>query len=296
MNILCDFEYYAPKTLAEALELTKKFGSKCKILAGGTDLMIMLKEKMITTENVIDIGDIPELREIKVDANGATIGACAKISDVNESPELQKAYGALAYACGELGSNQVRRMATLGGNACHSSPAAETPPVLCAYDAQAVVKKGDGSEQSYSIEDFIEGNRKNKLNAETGDILVKFVLPKMEPKSACKFDGIGLRSAMEIDCVNMGVKIALDSDNETIKSMKLVMGSVFPRPLVSAAVPALLVGKKLTDDLVKEAAVKAQEEAKPITDVRASADYRKDVVGALARRLIKEAYAAAKEA
>ena len=292
MNILNQFDYYAPKSKDEALKLKESLGDKAKVLAGGTDLIIMLKEKMITTEAIIDISSLDELKGIKCEkGKGAEIGACTTIAEINASKDLKAKFTALAYAAGELGSHQVRTAATLGGNCCHSSPAAETPSSLSAYGAKVVLssKKGD---REVAIEDFIQGNRKNAL--EPGEIVTKFVLPEPAPKTACRYGYIGLRGAMEIDAVNMAVNITVDGDK--ITDCKLVMGSVFPRPLVSQSIPALLKGQALTDDLIKKVGEAAQGEAKPIADIRASAEYRHDVVGALARRLVKEAYEAAKEA
>ncbi len=294
MNILHEFEYFKPKSKEEAMELGKKLGSKAKFLAGGTDLLIMMKEKMIKPDAIIDISDLEELKGIKCEeGKGAEICACTKIADIESSKELKKKYPALTYAASQLGSNQVRVMATLGGNSCHSSPAAETPAPLSALGAKVVVAGLDG-EREMSMEDFIHGNRKNDLKE--GEILYKFVLPEPAKHSACRYGHIGLRNAMEIDCANMAANIELEDDKETIKNVKLVMGSVAIRPLVSQAIPSLLKGKKLTDDLITKTGEAAQNEAKPISDVRASAEYRKDVIGALARRLVKEAYEAAKEA
>jgi len=292
LNILCEFDYYAPKTKSEALELAEKLGTKAKLMAGGTDLIIQLKESMITTEAIIDIGSLEELRGIKCEAGkGAEIGACTTIAEIEFSKDLKAKYGALAYAAGELGGASVRMAATIGGNCCHSSPAAETPASLVAYGAKVVLssKKGD---RELPVEDFITGNRKNEL--QPGEIATKFILPEPAPKSACKYGYIGLRNAMEIDAANMAVNITLDGDK--IKDVKLVMGSVYLRPLISEAVPALLKGQVLTEELIQKVGEAAQSEAKPITDVRASAEYRKDVIGALARRLTKEAYEAAKGA
>ncbi|MBP2627844.1 MAG: aerobic-type carbon monoxide dehydrogenase, middle subunit CoxM/CutM-like protein [Firmicutes bacterium] len=294
MYILNNFEYFAPETRSEALELAKKLGSKAKILAGGTDLIIQLKEKMITTENIINISGVDEFKGISCEpGKGAVIGACTKIADIEYSEALRKKYPALSFAAGEIGGPQVRSMATLGGNSCHSSPAAETPSPLSALGAIVVISSKSG-DREVPIEEFILGNRKNVL-AE-GEIVTKFVLPEPAPKSANRYAYIGLRNAMEIDAVNMAVNLVLENDGETIKAIKLVMGSVFPRPLISEKIPALLIGKKLNDELVEQAAEVAQSEAKPITDVRASAEYRRDVVATLTRRLLKEAYAAAKEA
>lgn len=294
MNILHQFDYHAPKSKSEAMELVKSLGGSAKVLAGGTDLIIMMKEKMIKPDAIIDISDVEELKGIVCkQGQGAEIGACTTISEIEFSEELGEKYGAFTYAASELGSHQVRVMATLGGNCCHSSPAAETPTPLSAYGARMVISSLEG-ERELAVEDFILGNRKNAL--QPGEIVSKFILPEPAPKSACRYGNIGLRNAMEIDAVNMAVNITLEDDRTKIKDVKLVMGSVSPRPLVSELIPALLKGQQLSEDLIAKAGEAAQSEAKPISDVRASAEYRKDVVGALARRLVKEAYEAAKEA
>lgn len=293
MNILSNFQYHAPKTKAEVLELLADIGEKSKMLAGGTDLIIMLKEKMIETENIINIGDVEELAGVTFTEEGVEIGACTKIADIEDSKDLVKDYNALVHAAGELGSYQVRTMATLGGNISHSSPAGETPTPLAALNAMVVIESKRG-ERRVKAEDFIVGNRQNVL--EKDEMVTKFVIPKPVVNSATVYGYIGLRNAMEIDAVNMAVNLELDNDKKTIKSVKLVMGSVSPKPIVSEAVPAVLVGKELCDDLVEKVGEAAMSEAKPISDIRASAEYRKDVVGALARRLTKEAYELAMEA
>lgn len=293
MNILSNFQYHAPKSKSEVLDLLADIGGKAKMLAGGTDLIIMLKEKMIATENIINIGDVEELAGVEFTKDGVEIGACTKIADIENSTELAKDYGALVKAAGELGSYQVRTMATVGGNISHSSPAGETPTPLAAMDAKVVIESKKG-QREIEVENFITGNRQNVL--ESDEMVTKFVIPAPAANSGCTYGHIGLRNAMEIDAVNMAVKVELEADKKTIKRVKLVMGSVSPRPLVSEAVPALLVGKVLNEELINEVGEAAMGEAKPISDVRASAEYRKDVVGALARRLTKEAYELAMEA
>lgn len=287
-----EFEYYAPQTRGEALELAKRLGNKAKILAGGTDLIIMMKEKMISPECLINIKEVKEFKGISYEpGKGAVIGACTRIQEIEHSDIIREKYYALSVAAGELGSPQVRSMATIGGNSCHSSPAAETPTPLVALGAKVVLSSVSG-DREMPLEEFILGNRKNAL-AE-GEILTKFILPEPAPKSASRYWYIGLRKAMEIDAVNMAVNIVLEDDNLTVKDVKLVMGSVSPRPLVSTEVPAILKGQKFSDELVEKAAAAARSEAKPITDIRATAEYRSEVVEVLARRLLKEAFDAAK--
>lgn len=293
MNILCNYEYHAPKTKAEALDLLADIGDKAKILAGGTDLVIMLKEKMIAPEHVINVAEIEELAGINFTADGVEIGAGTKISDIGASKELDKEYHALCYAADQLGSYQVRTMATIGGNIAHSLPAGETHTPLAALHAEVVIESKKG-ERRVKLEDFILGNRKNVM--ESDEMITKVFIPKPAPHSRSEYGHIGLRRAMEIDCANMTVNITLEDDKKTIKDVKMVMGSVAPKPLVSEKAPQILIGKALDEELIQKVGEAAQSEAKPISDIRASAEYRRDVIGALARRLTKEAYDLAMEA
>ncbi|MDD4238482.1 MAG: xanthine dehydrogenase family protein subunit M [Desulfotomaculaceae bacterium] len=288
-----NFEYFAPKTPGEAFELVGRLGKKAKILAGGTDLVILMKDKIVSPECLIDITNIEEFEGIKYEpGKGMVIGATTKNSEVQYSEIVKEKYYALAYAAGEIGSSQVRHMGTIGGNSCNASPSGETPTPLVALGAKVIVSSAAG-DREMPLEDFITGVR--RIDLKEGEILTKFVLPEPAPKSASRYAYMGARDANEIDCVNMAVNIELEADNQTVKSVRLVMGSVFVRPLVSAAVPALLNGKKFSDELVEKAAEAAQGEAKPITDIRASEEYRHTIVGVLARRLLKEAFAAAQE-
>lgn len=293
MNILCNYEYHAPKTKAEVLDLLADIGDKAKILAGGTDLVIMLKEKMIAPEHVINVAEIEELAGINFTADGVEIGAGTKISDIGASKELDKEYHALCYAADQLGSYQVRTMATIGGNIAHSLPAGETHTPLAALNAEVVIESKKG-ERRVKLEDFILGNRKNVM--ESDEMITKVFIPKPAPHSRSEYGHIGLRRAMEIDCANMTVNITLEEDKKTIKDVKMVMGSVAPKPLVSEKAPQILIGKALDEELIQKVGEAAQSEAKPISDIRASAEYRRDVIGALARRLTKEAYDLAMEA
>ncbi len=292
MNILCNYEYHAPKTKAEALDLLHDVGDKAKILAGGTDLVIMLKEKMIAPEHVINIADIEELKGINFTADGVEIGAGTKISTIGASKELDKDYHSLCFSADQLGSYQVRTMATIGGNIAHSLPAGETHTPLVALGAEVIMESKRG-ERRVKIEDFILGNRKNVL--ESDEMVTKVFIPKPQAHSRSEYGHIGLRNAMEIDCAIMTVNIVLEEDKKTIKDVKMVMGSVAPTPLISEKAPELLIGKELNDELIEKVAEAAQSEAKPITDIRATAEYRKDVIGALAKRLTKKAYELAME-
>lgn len=287
------FEYFAPKTSHEVLSLLERLGDKAKVLAGGTDLLIMMKEKILKPDYLIDINNVEGLKGISYEpGKGAIIGAATTISEIEYSALIKERYYALHQAAGELGSVQVRSMATIGGNSCHASPAAETPTPLVALGSKVVLSSISG-ERELPLEEFILGNRRTDLRE--GEFLTRFILPEPAPKSASRYWYIGLRDAMEIDAVNMAVYLVLESDGRTVKELKLVMGSVSPRPLVSVEVPGILVGKEFNGELLEKAALAASGEAKPISDIRASEEYRREMTAVLARRLIQEAFNAAKE-
>jgi len=282
------FEYFAPKTPHEVLDLLKRLGNTAKVLAGGTDLLNMMKEKLLKPDYLIDLNNVEELKGISYEpGKGAVIGAATTIAEVEHSPLIKEKYFALHQAAGELGSVQVRNMATIGGNSCHASPAAETPTPLVALGAKIVLSSLSG-ERELPLEEFITGNRQTALTE--GEILIKFILPEPAPKSASRYGYIGLRDAMEIDAVNMAVNLVLDDDARTIRDLRLSMGSVSPRPLISSEVPTILVGKEFSGELLEKAAVAAAGEARPISDIRASAEYRRELVAVLARRLLQEAF------
>lgn len=287
------FEYHAPQTSGQAMDLIESLGDKARLLAGGTDLLLMMKDKTLKPEHLIDINNVEEYKGISYEpGKGAVIGATTKIADLEHSTLIQEKYYALHQAAGELGSTQVRTMATVGGNSCHASPAAETPTPLVALGAKVVLSSTSG-EREMPLEEFITGNRMNAL-AE-GELLTRFLVPDLPPKSASRYSYIGLRDAMEIDAVNMAVNLTVGDDGRTVKDLRLVMGSVAPRPLVSTEVPSLMIGKEFDEKLLEKAAQAASEEAKPISDIRASAEYRRKVVAVLARRLLKNAFDAVRE-
>jgi len=285
------FEYFAPQAAKDALDLCDRLGAKAKILAGGTDLLNLMKDKLLKPEYLIDINNVDEFKGIFYEpGKGAVIGAATKISEIERSEIIREKYFALHQAAGELGSVQVRNMATIGGNICNASPAAETPTPLVALGAKVVISSLSG-DREMPLEEFILGNGETAL-AE-GEILTKFLLPEPISGSVSRYGYIGLRDAMEIDAVNLAVNLALGEDGRIIKQLKLVMGSVFPRPLVSEEAPEILIGKEFSAELAEEAARAASSESKPISDIRASAEYRREIVAVLSRRLLQEAFSAA---
>ena len=276
------FGYEKPASLREFEVLYAQHGEEGKILAGGTDLHVLIKEKLLSPRLLIDISDLVELQGISWDATrGLTILAGTKVAAIERSSLVKEHAPALAFAAANLGSNQVRWMATLAGNVCHASPAAETPPVLLAHDAELVIGR-NGGERRLPVSEFFLAYRKTAL--QPGEYVKAFRLPPLPPRSAVAYQLRGLRSAMEIDMLNMGIYLELAEDRETVAAVRLAMGSVGPVTYRARATEEELTGMRFGDEFVAAAAAGVAKEATPIDDARASADYRNRVIGVLARR------------
>lgn len=280
------FEYEKPVSLREFESLYAAKADDAKILAGGTDLMVLIKEKLLAPRLLIDISELSELKGISWDSRqGLTIMAGTKIAEIERSALVKEHAPALACAAANLGSNQVRWMATMAGNVCHASPAAETPPVLLAHDCELVIGK-QGGERNLSISRFFLSYRKTAL--EPGEYLKAFRLPPLPPNSAVAYRFKGLRKAMEIDMLNIGAYLEISEDGQTVTDMRLAMGSVGPTTYRATVTEQQLKGMKIGEDFFTAACSGAVNEATPIDDVRASAEYRNRVIGVLTRRALED--------
>ena len=281
------FEFSAPKTSDEVAALKAEQKEKAMILAGGTDLIVQMKEKAHKPEFIIDITGVESLTNIKYDkGKGCTIGAATKIETVEKTDVIKEKYPALSKGASVIGSTQIRAMATIGGNTCNASPCADTVPPLVAFGAKVNIMSKNGKREML-LEKFIKNNGITDLKPD--EFLESFTLEEPWPNSGSAYEYMGLRNAMEIDMVNFAANIAMDGDK--IKDIRLVMGSVAPMPLRGSKAEEMLKGQVPTDDLIEKAAAACAEASLPIDDIRASADYRREIVGVLAKRVIKKALA-----
>ena len=278
------FEYERPASLREFESLWAAKAQEAKILAGGTDLFVLIKEKLLAPKILIDISDLSELQGISWDAQkGLTIMAGTRIAQIERSELVKEHTPALAFAASKLGSNQVRWMATLAGNVCHASPAAETPPVLLAHDAELIIAK-QGGERTLPISEFFLAYRKTALGP--GEYLKAFRLPPLPARSAVAYQLKGLRRAMEIDMLNLGAYLELEEDGITVRDVRLAMGSVGPTTFRAKATEQKLKGMEIGDAFFSAASTGVMQEATPIDDVRASAEYRNLVIQVLTGRAL----------
>ncbi|MBI5442498.1 MAG: xanthine dehydrogenase family protein subunit M [Deltaproteobacteria bacterium] len=283
------FTYERPTSLREFEAVLARRAGEANILAGGTDLLVLVKEKVLSPKALIDIGSLAELQGISRDPSGGlTILAGTKVATIEADPLVKEFAPALAFAAAQLGSVQVRMMATMAGNVCHASPSAETPPVLLAHGAEVTLAK-EGGERRLPLSEFFLSYRKTAL--QPGEYLKAFHLPALPPRAAVAYRFRGLRNAMEIDMVNVGLYLELDAAGTTAKGVRIALGAVGPIPYRALEAEKALAGKPVGDDFAAEAATLAMAEAKPIDDVRASADYRRKMIGVMLKRAIGDCLA-----
>lgn len=284
-----NFQYFAPTSLEEALDLLYTYRGKAKLLAGGTDLFLRMEARVFQPDYVIDLKRIPELNGIRFDPQtGLVIGALTLHWDVAKSDIVQERYEAVARAAWWVGSNQTRNRGTVGGNLCNASPAADVAPPLLAYNGKVKIANRQGS-RIIPLEEFFVGPGQTCLQPD--ELLVEIELPVPPPHTGSGFQR-RTRSAMDIALVNASTVLTLD--NDVCKEVRIALGAVAPVPLRAVNAEKVLRGKPLTDALIREASAAAREEAKPISDVRSSAEYRREMVEVLTYRATQEAWEKAK--
>ena len=280
--------------MEEACSLCSDQAEQACFIAGGTDLLVQLKASDIPAlaqasaglaELVIDVTELPELRGIGRENGVLRIGAAATWSAVVGSEAVRESALAVLEAARTLGSVQVRNMATVGGNICHASPAADLVPPLLALDASLVVASASGT-RVVPLHGFALGVNRTVLAA--GELLVEIRLPAPEERSGCSFMKFG-RTASDIAIVNAATTVELDSDG-VCRDARIAMGAVGPTPMRAEGAEELLRGERLSDDLLEEAGRLAARATQCITDVRASAAYRQEVARVLVKRALEEAW------
>lgn len=276
--------YVCPASLDEAIRFLASRGGEARILAGGTDLLPRIFSEENPETTLISLSRIEELRHVETRQDGQVfIGSMATHAEVARSPLVNEHFPAIAKASHSVGSPAIRSRATLGGNICNASPSADTAPPLLGYRAKIVIA-GAAGERVLPMEDFFTGPSTTALKP--GEILKGFIL--MPPRGwVAAYEKLGVRKAMEIAIVNVCVAVKKNED-AFCSDLCIAMGAVAPTPLRATAAEKRLRGKRITAELIGEAAEAAAEEARPISDLRASAGYRKEMVRFLVKKLLSE--------
>jgi carbon-monoxide dehydrogenase medium subunit len=279
------FELVLPDTVEECLSILAARGAGAKLVAGGTDLLPQLKNGLLRPPCVVDLSGVAELRAVQdTDGGGLRIGAAVTARTLERDPRIRARYPALAESAALVGSIQVRNLATLGGNLCNAAPSADMAPPLLALDALAVIA-GPGGRRRVPLASFFLGVRRTVLAPE--DLLIEVVLPAPGPRSG----GAYLRHTprRELDIAVVGVASQLTMRNGTCARARIGLAAVAPTPLRAAAAEQALEGQAITPALIERAAALAQEAARPISDQRGSAAFRRHLVGVLTRRTLTAA-------
>ena len=280
-----EIHYESPTSIAEAIRLLAEEPG-AHILSGGTDLLIQLRNgRLPATRLVIDAKRIDELTEIQWDEDeGLRIGAAVSCRRLITSPEVVRRYPGLAEAAALIGSRQIQSRASLGGNLCNGSPAADTIPALIALGARAVVA-GTSGRRELPVEEFVTAPGRNALGE--GEILAQIFVPAVAAGTADAYQRFTPRNEMDIAVVGVAASITLDH-GQCIEA-RIALGAVGPTPLVAEEAAAELVGGPIDETRLEKAARAAREAARPISDKRGTATYRRQLVHTLSRRTITAA-------
>lgn len=280
------FEYLEPETLELALSLLAEKKESACVLAGGTDVLVKMRNGRLKPNTVIGLQRIESLNRIRFDpAKGLRIGAMARISDVATHPDIMAIYPALSRAASVMANVQVRNMGTIVGNICNAAPSAENAPPLMALSAEVTTLSLKG-ERSMPLEQFFKGPGITSI--EPDEIMTSIFVPLPVSGSGASYSRISARCGVDIAAVCVAAMVTCK--DEVCSEAKIVLGAVAPVPMRAPKAEAIIRGQSMTKDLVEKVAIKAAEESKPITDVRASAEYRKKMVQVLTFRALEQAY------
>jgi CO/xanthine dehydrogenase FAD-binding subunit len=278
---LQDFVYERPETIEEAVAAMR--GGDARALAGGTDLIPQLREGRRRAGRVVDLKRIPELSAISaLPDGGVAIGAAANATVVSRHAGVAGTYPAVAQSARLIGGVQIQNRASLGGNICNAAPSADAVPALLCHRARAVVA-GSNGRRELAMEEVFKGPGKTSLGP--GELLVAILLPPAEPRSAAKYLRFTPRREMDIAIAGAGTWIRLDAQG-AIAEARIVLASVGPTPMRALSAERSLVGERPTRALLEEAGRLAAGDARPISDTRGSADYRRSLVAVLTARAL----------
>ena len=279
-----EYEYYEPRSLKEALELLDRYGDQARILAGGTDLLVKMKARLVEPRVVINVKKIDGLRYIVEDGEQVRIGALTRLRDVENSELVKKYIPALHDAVKSMGSIQIRNMATIGGNLCNASPAADTAPPLLVHNAK-VVLSSVGGDRVLPLAEFFKGPGLTVLKP--NELLREIIVEKSIAGSSA-FKKV---SRVAVDLAIASAAVYVEVEDGFIRNARIALGSVAPKPLRAVKTESLLRGLRIDSREVLNALKTIDEEISPITDVRSTADYRRYVSKVLVLDALEVAYA-----
>ncbi len=288
-----DFEYEVPTSLANAVELLRSGNGTAKALAGGTDLIDQIRTGRLTPDLLIDVKRLPELNILRHDADGLRLGSAVPCYQILANDGIGTEFSALADAAGVIGGVQIQSRASVGGNLCNSGPAGDSIPALIALGAICVITGPDGTRE-VPAEDFCVGPNQNVLGR--GELLVELKFPARQPHAGSHYRRFTPRNEMDIAVVGVGASVVLDERGENIVSARIGLGAVSATPLLAREAGDLLSGQPVGKEMLERAGEAARAVAKPISDMRGTAEFRLHLIGVLTERVLTRAIERARAA
>jgi len=286
------FEYAVPQTVDEAVSLLAARGDQARVLAGGTDLIVQLREGRRRLEMVVDVKKIAEVNELSYDPqNGLRLGAAVPCYRIYGDAAIARAYPGLMDAFTLVGGTQIQGRASVGGNLCNSSPAADTTPALIVHNTICVIA-GPNDRREVPVEQFCTAPGRNVLGR--GEFLVAFRIPAPPKNFGAQYQRFIPRNEMDIAVVGVGSSVVLGDDRATVTAARIALGAVAPTPLLAEAAAAALIGKPVSEATIAAAAEAAIAIARPIADMRGAIEQRRHLVGVFTRRTLQVAIARAR--
>ncbi len=286
------FEFFAAKDSNHAVTLLAQHAvnAKVKIIAGGTDLLADLKFTAHGPDVVVDISRAEDLKNITMTDQGLSIGALVTHTQIMRSPLIRQLFPALVDAAHTIGAVQTRNLGTLGGNLVTAVPSMDSGPTLMALEAIVTIA-GNGGRRQVPLSEFFVGPRRTVLKPD--ELLAEIIIPKQNLGKPTHFLKFGLRKGQALALVNVGASFWVDWDKNTFLAPRIALGAVAPKVIRAVQAEAYLEGRTITPETMAEAACVAVNDAKPISDFRASAEYRRNLVAVLTKRALEGAWALA---
>ena len=281
-----DFEYEAPRSLADAVGLLSRLNGRARPLAGGTDLIDHVRTGRLTPDVLVDVKKIAELNRLEFSPAGLRLGAAVPCYRIYGDTRIATAYAALAESCRIIGGIQIQNRASVGGNLCNSGPAGDSIPSLIALEAVCVIA-GAHATREVPAHEFCIGPGKNVL--QPGELLVELKFPARPPRSGSHYRRFIPRNEMDIAVVGVGASVTLDPKSDVIAAARIALGAVGPTPLLAVEAGRLLVGRPPDAANIDAAAKAARDIARPIDDMRGTVEFRLHVTEVLVRRVLTEA-------
>ena len=285
-------DYQAPESIKDAIGILKKTDIKSKVMAGGTDLIIQTKSQTAEPVRVVDLKHIDGMMSYTLDDDGLSLGPAMSCAEFTSLGDVKAVFPGLVEAAYLIGSTQVQGRASVGGNLCNASPAADTIPALIANGAQCVIE-GDTGERTVAVEDFVTGVAQNCMAGD--EILKRISIGKPAAGTSDAYLRFIPRTEMDIAVAGAGVSVTLDASGNCTAA-RVAIGAVAVTALLVPEAADALIGTSLDEDALAAAAAAASAAARPITDRRGTAEYRTHVVGVLVKRAAKIAAERAKGA